>query len=237
MTRSHRCCLITTIWKLDHRLNVTLGTDIQLSLSSLSAKPLCWWKRILSYLKTQKLWSEDNLKANGWGLSSDVGSTVFSSVSHRSVTSTSHGQPLLSDICFLFMIYAPQSPAPLPKLRLTRVRMREFSQRGFKARGRSTYSTLTVLESNHPLLSTTFLFTSVQQAALIGWRMQTPVLSIECLILNGHVETAARRRFDRTAVLTHGQVRVVLLSHRAETTRTVSSLRYGCTHPQGVRTT
>ena len=72
---------------------------------------------------------------------------------------------------------------------------------------------------------------------LIGWRMQTPVLSIECLILNGHVETAARRRFDRTAVLTHGQVRVVLLSHRAETTRTVSSLRYGCTHPQGVRTT
>ena len=147
---------------------------------------------------------------------------MLSSVSHTSVISTFQGQPFLSDICFLFMIYAPQSPAPLPKLRLTRVRMREFSQRGFKVRGMSTYSTLTVLESNHPLLSTTSLFTSVQQS-----RMQTHVRSIECTIWNGHVETDARRRFDRTAVLTHDRVRMVPLSHRAETTRKVSSLKYG----------
>ena len=34
----------------------------------------------------------------------------------------------LLNCVFLFTIYAPESPAPLPKLRLTRVRMREFSQ-------------------------------------------------------------------------------------------------------------
>ena len=32
----------------------------------------------------------------------------------------------LLNCVFLFTIYAPQSPATLPKLRLTRVRMREF---------------------------------------------------------------------------------------------------------------
>ena len=171
MTQSHCCWLITNIWKLDHRLNVTLGTDIQLTLSSLSVKPLCWWKRILSYLKTQKfeartIWRQNN----GWGLSSDVCSAVLSSVSHTSVISTFQGQPLLSDICFLFMIYAPQSPAPLLKLRLTRVCMREFSQRGFKAKGRSTYSTLTVLESNPPpvIYDVSFHFSPTGRRSLAG---------------------------------------------------------------------
>ena len=38
------------------------------------------------------------------------------------------GLLLLSNCVFLFMIYAPQSPTPLPKLRLMQVCLREFSQ-------------------------------------------------------------------------------------------------------------
>ena len=126
MTRSHRRWVITNIWKSDNRLN-TLGTDIEFTLSFLSAKSLCWWRWILSAFKTQKSWSEDNLNTNELGLSSDVDSAMLW-VSHTSVTSTFQVQPLLSKSCFLFTIYAPQSPTSLPKLRFTRVRMREFSQ-------------------------------------------------------------------------------------------------------------
>ena len=77
MTRSHRCWFITNIWKSDHRLNMSLGTNIKFTLSFLSAKSLCWWKAILSYFKAQKLCSEDNLNANG-RLFSDVGSAMLS---------------------------------------------------------------------------------------------------------------------------------------------------------------
>ena len=41
MTQSHRCWFIRNIWKSDHRLNMTLGTDIKFTLSFLSAKLLC----------------------------------------------------------------------------------------------------------------------------------------------------------------------------------------------------
>ena len=133
MTQSHRSWFITSIWKLDHRLNMTLGTDIKFTLSFLSAKSLCWRKWILSYFKTEKLWSEDNLITNGWSGAYLVTWTVLCFQFHTSVTSKFQGQPLLSNSCwtasqFLFTIYTPQSPVPSPKLRLTRVRMREFSQ-------------------------------------------------------------------------------------------------------------
>ena len=133
MTQSHRCWFIRNIWKSDYHLNMTLGTDIKFTLSFLSAKSLCWWKWILSYFKTQKLWSKDKLNTNGWSLSSDVDSAVLS-ILHTSVTLTFQGQPLLSNSCWtvffwtVFMIYAPQSPTPLPILRLMRVHMNKFSQ-------------------------------------------------------------------------------------------------------------
>jgi len=56
--QSDRCWFITNIWKSDHCLNMTFGTDIKFTLSFLAAKSLCWWnywKWILSYFKTQKL--------------------------------------------------------------------------------------------------------------------------------------------------------------------------------------
>ena len=65
---------------------------------------------------------EDDLNSNGRGLSCDVGSAVLS-VSHTLVTSSFQ----LLNCVFLFRIYAPQSPAPLPKLGLTRVCMCKFS--------------------------------------------------------------------------------------------------------------
>ena len=134
MTRSHRRWFITDIWKSDHRLNITFSTHIKLTLSFLSAKLLCWWKWILSYFKTQKQSSEDNLNTNGRGLSGDVDSAVLS-VSHTSVTST-----LLSNSCwtasFCLRFMPPKSPAPLPKLKLTRVRMREFSARMYTLENR-----------------------------------------------------------------------------------------------------
>ena len=132
MTQSHRCWFIRNIWKSDDGLNMTLGTDIKFTLSFLSAKLLCWWKWVLSYLKTQKLCSKDKLNTNGWNLSGDVDSVVLS-VLHTSVTLTFQGQRLLSNSCWtvffwtVFMIYAPQSPAPLPILRLMQVHMRKFS--------------------------------------------------------------------------------------------------------------
>ena len=104
---------IINIWKSDHHLNMTLGTDIKITLSFLSSKSFCWWKWVLSYFKTQQLWSENSLNTNGWGLSGDVDSAGFS-VSYTSVTSIFQGRLLLSDSCFLLMIYAPQSPAPFP---------------------------------------------------------------------------------------------------------------------------
>ena len=102
---------------------MTLGTNIKFTLNFLSAKSLCWWKWILSYFKFHNVWIEDNLNTNGRGLSSDVDSAVLS-VSHTSVTSTFQGQPLHSNSCW----FAPQGHAPFPKLRLTHVRMSEFSQ-------------------------------------------------------------------------------------------------------------
>ena len=66
-------------------------------------------------------------RANGRGLSSDVDNAVLG-VSHTSVTSTFQGQLLLSNTYFLSVHdVCPSKPAPLPKLKLTRVRMREFS--------------------------------------------------------------------------------------------------------------
>ena len=94
MTRSHHCWFITNIWKSDHHLNMILGTDIEFSLSFLSAKSLCWWKWILSYFKTQKLWSEGNLNTIWWGLSSDMDNAVLS-ISHTSVILTFQGQLLI----------------------------------------------------------------------------------------------------------------------------------------------
>ena len=85
MTQSHHCWFFTHIWKLDHLLNMTLGTDIKFVVTFLSAKSLCWWKWILSYFKTEKLWGEDNLNTNGRGLSSDVDSAMLSVHIHRSL--------------------------------------------------------------------------------------------------------------------------------------------------------
>ena len=96
---------------------MTLGTDIKFTHSLLSAKWLCWWKLIWSYFKAQNLWSEDNLNTNGRGLSSDVDSPVLS-VSRTSVTSTFQGEPLLSNTCFLFTIYAPSKPRPFAKIKI-----------------------------------------------------------------------------------------------------------------------
>ena len=115
ITRSHRCWFIINIWKSDHRMNVTLGTDIKFTLCFLPAKSLCCWRWIfLSYFKTQKLWSEDNLNTNGRGLSSDVDKTVLS-VSHISVTSVFQGQPLLSNSCWMCLSdhdFCPSKPHP-----------------------------------------------------------------------------------------------------------------------------
>ena len=74
---SSKCDMVTSLLIYHKCLEIRasleyLGTDIKLTLSFLSAKSLCWWKWVLSYFKTQKLWSKDNLNTNGWGLSSDV---------------------------------------------------------------------------------------------------------------------------------------------------------------------
>ena len=132
MTRSHHCWFITNIWKSDHHLNMILGTDIEFTLSFLYAKSLCWWKWILSYFKTQKLWSEDNLNTIGWGLSSDTDSAVLS-VSHTSVISTFQGQLLtyfqtVAELCFSVHNLCP---ILLPKLPLTWVHIRKFSLRNW----------------------------------------------------------------------------------------------------------
>jgi len=131
---SHCGWFITNIWKLDHCLNMTLGTDVKFTLSFPFAESLCWWKWMLSYFKTQKPWSEENLNTNRRSLSSDVDSAVLS-VSHTSVTSTHFNIPRpavtfeqLQNCIFLFTVYAPQSPAPLPKLRLTWRHIHDFSQ-------------------------------------------------------------------------------------------------------------
>ena len=116
MTPSHHW-FITNIWKSDHHLNMTLGTDIKFTFCFLCAKSLCWWKWILSYFKTKELWSEDNLNTNGGSLSSDGDSDVLS-VSHTLVTSTFQGQLLLSNCCwtgsfcswFMLLIALPLCP-------------------------------------------------------------------------------------------------------------------------------
>ena len=96
--------LFTNIWKSDHCLNVTLGRDIKFTLTFLPAKSLCWRKWILSYFKTPKLWTEDNLNTGAYQmrcrhtLSLSLDSAVLS-ISHTLVTSTFQGQPLLSNSC------------------------------------------------------------------------------------------------------------------------------------------
>ena len=124
MTRSHRCWFITNTWKSDHRLNMTHGTDIKFALSFLSAKSLCWWKWILPYFKTRKLRSKDNLCANGRGLSVTwtVLSFQFTHIGHFSIPKPAVTFAELR----LFVHDWPSNPAPLPKLRLTQVRMGEF---------------------------------------------------------------------------------------------------------------
>ena len=131
MTRSHRCWFITNIWKSDHRLNITLGTDkihSQLSICYI----IVLMKGHFVLFQTQKLWSKDNLITNGQGLSSDTDSAALS-VSHKSVTSTFRGQPLLSNncgtksLCSQFMPLKGESPATLPKFRLMQVHIRTFS--------------------------------------------------------------------------------------------------------------
>ena len=115
MTQSHRCWFITNIWKSDHHLNMTFGTDMKFTLSFLSAKSLCWWKWTLSYFKTQKLWSEDSLNTNGQGLSGDVDSAVLS-VSHTLVTSAFQVQPLLSNSSWTVSFCSWFMPLKAPSL-------------------------------------------------------------------------------------------------------------------------
>ena len=65
-----------------------------------------------------------------WGLSSDVDSAVLSvsHVGHFKIPRPAVTFKQLLNFIILFTIYAPQSPAPLPKLRLTGMCMRKFSQ-------------------------------------------------------------------------------------------------------------
>ena len=59
MTQSHRCWFITNTWKPDHCLNMTLGTDMKLTLSSLSAKScdgeFCLISRLKSF-EARTIW-------------------------------------------------------------------------------------------------------------------------------------------------------------------------------------
>ena len=131
MTQSHHCWFIINIWKSDHHLNMTLGTelDIKFPLSFLSAESLCWWKWILSYFKTQKLWGKFEYKSVGlifW--CGHCCAFSFTHISHFNIPRPAITLKQLQNWVFLFTVYAPQSPAPLPKLRLTWVHIREFSQ-------------------------------------------------------------------------------------------------------------
>ena len=70
------------------------------------------------------------MQINRQGLSSDVDSAVLSvsHISHFNIPRTAVTLKQLLNCVFLFTIYAPHSPAPLLKLRLTQMRIREFSQ-------------------------------------------------------------------------------------------------------------
>ena len=122
MTRSHRCWFITNIWKSDHRMNVTLGTDIKFTLSFLPAKSLCWWRRILSYFKTQKLWSEDNLNTI-WiqmGRANLVTWTVlcFQFHTYRSLqhSNASRYFQTVAELCLSGHDFCPSKPGPFAQV-------------------------------------------------------------------------------------------------------------------------
>ena len=144
MTWSHCCWFITNIGKSDHRLNMTLGTDIKFTLSFLSAKSQRWWNWILSYFKTQKLWSEHNLNTNGSGLSSDVTLTVLCFQFHTHIgyfyipRSAVVFKQLLNCV-FLSMTYAHQNPVPSPS-------WYTFGNRGFNWCQELLYSTTALVQ-------------------------------------------------------------------------------------------
>ena len=120
MTRSHRWWFITKIWKSDHRLNITLGTDIKFTFSFLSAKSVLM-KYIFALFQDSKASKRGQFEYK-WASS-------FTHLGHFDIPRQAITLKQLLNCVFLFTIYVPrQSPAPLPKLRLTRVRMHEFSQ-------------------------------------------------------------------------------------------------------------
>ena len=117
MAQSHRCWFITIIWKSDHHWNMTLGRDIKFTLRFLSAKSLCWWKWFLSYFKTQKLWSEDNLNTSGQGLSTNlVMWTIlcFQFHTHQSLqhSKASHYFQTVAELCLSAHDLCPSKPCP-----------------------------------------------------------------------------------------------------------------------------
>ena len=105
MTRSRCCWFIIDIWKSDHHLNMTPGTNIKftLTVSQLSIdllnhcvdeSELCLISRFKSF-EAKTIW----IQMGNRGLSGDVDSAVLS-VSHTSVTSTFQGWLLLSNSCW-----------------------------------------------------------------------------------------------------------------------------------------
>ena len=117
MTQSQRCWFIANIWKSDHHLSMTLGTDIKFAVDE---SEFCLISRLKSFeVRTVRI-------QMGRGVSHDMDSAVLS-VSHTSVTSAITFKQLLNFV-FLLTISAPQSPNPFAQIKTDASAMHKCSQ-------------------------------------------------------------------------------------------------------------